>query len=106
MIESIAVDFDNTLYDDKDGKPRTEVINRLIELQKTGVKLVLWTCRGAEKLTEAIVWCKQFGLTFDAINEDTKEIKARGYLKSPKVMVEYYLDDRAIGIKDFMELTK
>ena len=102
---SIAVDFDGTLYN-KEGKPRLELIERLNELQKNGVNLVLWTCRGGIKLIEAIEWCKHYGLIFDAINDDLKQIKDRHYDKSNKVMVHLYLDDRTIGVKDFMELTK
>jgi len=105
----IAVDFDGTLYDDDPkhfGVPRMEVINRLIELQKKGTRLVLWTCRGGSKLTEAVEWCKQYGLIFDAINEDLPEVKIKNYDKSSKLMVHLYLDDKAISIKDFLERTK
>ena len=108
LTSTIAVDFDGTLYDDQPshyGAPRIDVINKLIVLQKKGVKLVLWTCREADKLADAIEWCKHYGLVFDAINEDLDEIKKKGYIKSPKPMVHWYLDDRAISIKDFLEST-
>jgi histidinol phosphatase-like enzyme len=107
--ETIAVDFDGTLYDDSKehfGTPRMDVINKLIELQKKGTKLVLWTCRGGSKLTEAIEWCKKFNLIFDAINDDLPEIKQRNYDKSAKPMVHLYLDDRAINMKEFLEKYK
>jgi len=115
VIKSIAVDFDGTLYEDTCGiwrepghefTPRMDVINRLIELQKQGTKLVLWTCRGGIRLQEAVTWCKKYGLVFDKLNEDTDEIKAKGYDKSVKIQVSLYLDDKAINVKEFMNLTK
>jgi hypothetical protein len=61
--------------------------------------LILWTNRGDNEqyksLTEAIEWCKQKGLEFDAVNENLpNQKKLSGY--SPKIMADYYIDDKAI----------
>ena len=38
-----------------------------------GHKLILWTCRCGEYLEQAIKWCEEQGLIFDAINENLPE---------------------------------
>jgi hypothetical protein len=101
----IAVDFDGTLCTyafPKIGEQtphHSNLMNILINLRNDGHKLILWTNRGDNKeypvLTEAINWCKEKGLEFDAINEnlpDTKKLS--GY--SPKIMADYYIDDKVL----------
>jgi trehalose-6-phosphatase len=95
----IGVDFDGTLCEHKYpdiGKPYIEIIDTLVHFRKYGGKLILWTCRNGKDLEDAINWCQQFGLFFDAINEDTKEVKETdfGKEKSVKVCADFYFDDR------------
>ena len=75
----------------------------LIELKKEGHKIILWTNRGDNDkykvLTEAIDWCKSKGLEFDAINENLPDQKKiSGY--SPKIMADFYIDDKALQFGD------
>jgi len=98
----IAVDFDGTLCEHKYpeiGEPYFHIISRLINRKLNGDKLILWTCRDGIKLQEAINWCKELGLEFDAINEDLPEIKETFTFKSQKVYADVYLDDRNIFIE-------
>jgi len=101
----IAVDFDGTLCTyafPKIGEQtpkHLELMQTLIKLREDGHKLILWTNRGDNEeypvLTEAITWCKERGLEFDAINEnlpDTKKLSG----PSPKIMADYYIDDKAL----------
>jgi len=101
----IAVDFDGTLCTyafPKIGEQtpkHLELMQTLIKLREDGHKLILWTNRGDNEeypvLTEAIDWCKERGLEFDAINEnlpDTKKLSG----PSPKIMADYYIDDKAL----------
>jgi hypothetical protein len=74
----------------------------LISLRKDGHKLILWTNRGDNEqyksLTEAIEWCKEKGLEFDEVNKNLPEkelAKLSGY--SPKIMADYYIDDKALS---------
>jgi hypothetical protein len=101
----IAVDFDGTLCEyafPKIGEQKDEhkkLMKLLIDLKSRGHKLILWTNRGDNEqypvLTEAIEWCKQKGLEFDAINENLPDqVKISGY--SPKIMADYYIDDKAL----------
>ena len=100
-----GVDFDGTLCEHKFpeiGKPNMELINKLREKKVNGDKLILITCRGYEYLADAVKWCNEFGLYFDAVNDDLQEIKNTFVQKSIKVYADVYLDDRNKLIEDFL----
>ena len=101
----IAVDFDGTLCEyafPKIGEQKLhhkELLDLLVAMRQNGHKLILWTCRGDNEeypcLSEAIEWCKNQGLEFDAINENiiaTKKLSG----PSPKVVADFYIDDKAL----------
>ena len=93
----IGVDFDDTLCENKFpdiGDPYYKIICALINFRMNGGKLILWTCRNGEKLQEAVEWCKKFGLCFDAVNENTQEVKLKHPEFSCKICVDFFLDDR------------
>ncbi len=102
----IAVDFDGTLVSDKwpeIGKPHKELIELLKALrQNHGVKIVLWTCRdfqdGRDYLEEAVEFCQNLGLEFDAINENIREVQELTGEDTRKVYADLYLDDKAINV--------
>ena len=96
----IAVDFDGTLCENEYpeiGVPKHEVIERLIEEQKAGAKVILWTCRSEQQLADAVYWCALHGLRFDAINENLKETVERFGGDTRKISATEYWDDRAIN---------
>ena len=108
-IYKIAVDFDGTLCEyafPKIGEQKDhhkKLMETLIELRKKGHKLILWTNRGDNEeypvLSEAVEWCKQRGLEFDAVNQNLPDqIKLSG--PSPKIMADYYIDDKALQFSD------
>lgn len=93
----IAVDFDGTLSKGRwpgVGVPNLLLIDRLIELQKEGNKIILWTCREDEALSNAVEWCKKFNLVFDAINDNLPEIKQMYGNNSRKIWCDIYIDDK------------
>ena len=96
----IAVDFDGTLCENKYpeiGAPQYGVIERLIEEQKAGAKVILWTCRTEKHLADAVYWCALHGLKFDAINENLKATIKRYGDDTRKISATEYWDDRAIN---------
>jgi hypothetical protein len=106
---TIAVDFDGTLcqYAFPEIGEQTflqkKLMEILIKLRSNGNKLILWTNRGDNEeykvLSEAIQWCKNKGLEFDSINENLpNQKKLSGY--SPKIMADYYIDDKALVFSD------
>lgn len=104
----LAIDFDGSLCEHKYpeiGKPKKDIIRLFIKLRKSGVRLILWTCRDGLYLNKAVRWCKQQGLQFDAINDDLPEIKSFNKLpKSKKIFADYYFDDKNISLKKLKEL--
>ena len=93
----IAVDFDGTLCTDKwpeIGKPNEDLIMYLQQHRRNGGKIILWTNRVEERLNEAVEWCKKFGLTFDAVNDNLQDVIDTFGFNSRKVFAHEYIDDR------------
>lgn len=94
-----AVDFDGTLCENaypEIGAPNLPLIDKLISRRRLGAKVILWTCREGELLTRAVEFCRCYGLEFDAVNDNTEELK-RAYGTNPrKIGADYYIDDKAM----------
>lgn len=100
--EIYAVDFDKTLnmadtYPDL-GTPNMELIGFLKNVQKEGDKVILWTCREGERLEEAVRFCEENGLRFDAINNNLRENIDFYKNNSRKVFAHHYIDDKNLQI--------
>ena len=95
----IAVDFDGTLSLGKwpdMGPANTELITFLKKRRQMGDKLILWSCREGEALQQAVDWCKEYDLNFDAINDNLPEVIEWYGTNSRKISCNYYIDDRAV----------
>ena len=92
----LAVDFDGTLVTNKFpeiGEIKPEVWNAVLNAQKDGCKIILWTSRTGGVLNQAVQFCNEHGLVFNAINDNIPEVKALGW-DARKVFAKYYIDDR------------
>ena len=92
-----AVDFDGTLCENaypEIGKPNMAMILHFKTIKAMGHKLILWTCREGELLTQAVEWCKHWGLEFDAVNENLPELIKRFGNDCRKIGADYYCDDK------------
>ena len=76
----IAVDYDDTII--QNGSVYVSLVQYLIEQQKHGAKVILWTCRVGERRDEAVEVCRRHGLVFDEV--------AVG-----KPLADVYIDDKA-----------
>ena len=105
----IAVDFDGTLslgeWPDT-GPANEELIRFLLDRQRKGDKLILWTCRAGEDLDLAVAWCHMKGLEFDAVNDNLPEIVELYGNNSRKITCDYYIDDRSVAPGDLRRLRK
>jgi hypothetical protein len=104
----IAVDFDGVLCEKKWpdlGYPNKKLINHLIKLRKAGEKVILNTMRehydyidktGATRdlLQEALDFCEDQGLIFDAVNENLPENVEQFGHNSRKISANIYIDDQ------------
>ena len=94
----IAVDFDGVICVSEFpniGRPHINVIDALIKRRKKGDKLILWTCRHDKLLDDAVAFCRNMGLEFDAVNENL-DFMIEKYGDSRKVYADYYLDDKSV----------
>ena len=72
------------------------IIGSLIQRQKQGDAIILWTCRSGKRLSEAVQRCRRNGLTFNAVNENMPEtIKRLGH-NPRKIYADIYIDDKAV----------
>lgn len=97
---AIAVDFDGTLFRTRWPEilgPNRHVIDRALEEQRKGAKLILWTCREGHLLEEALAACEKEGLHFDAVNDSLESWKRAFGGDSRKIGATEYWDDRAIN---------
>ena len=102
-----AVDFDGTLSFASypyTGYPNKPLFNYLIDAQKNGDQIILWTCRTGIYLINAIKFCKKQGLEFDAVNDNVpKVIEMFGGVNPRKVVANIYIDDCACEMMDFVK---
>lgn len=102
----VAVDFDGTLSYGQwpgVGPANEELFCFLKQIQKQGDKIILWTCRENECLENAVSWCRNLGLVFDAVNSNLPEKIAEYGTDSRKISCDYYIDDRAVSVDNFRE---
>ena len=64
--------------------------------KRNGNKLILWTCRAGEALSNAVEWCREQNLEFDAVNDNLPEIIEFYGHNSRKISCDYYIDDRML----------
>ena len=98
LVMIIAVDFDGTLCREcypEVGVPNMKLINFLINRRVLGDKLILWTCREDKMLADAIKWCRQLGLEFDAVNDNLPDTIALWGNNSRKITADLYIDDHS-----------
>ena len=99
----IAIDFDGILCENRFpeiGKPNYTVISLTRQLIDQGHEVVLWTSRVDNELTKAVEWCKDRGLHFCAVNENSPKNLAEYSAKYPvstrKIYADVYIDDHNI----------
>jgi hypothetical protein len=94
----IAVDFDGTVVEHaypRIGRPIPFAIETLLQLQKDGHTLVMWSVRSGSLLQEAVDYCESKGLKFYAANKNhPEEDPAKA---SRKLDADLFIDDRNLG---------
>jgi hypothetical protein len=93
----IAVDFDGTCVTHEYPK-----VGRFIGAQKVlhrlvneGAKLILWTMRSNNHLTDAVNWFNENQIPLFGVNENPEQ---KIWTSSPKTYAHIYIDDAALGI--------
>lgn len=97
---TIAVDFDGTIVEHKYpaiGREIPYAVETLLRLQADRHKLILWTAREGQLLTDAVEFCRSRGLVFYAVNSDVPEDSWRDVSPSRKLKADMFIDDRNLG---------
>ena len=97
----IAVDFDGTLCENNwpvSGRENRKMLKVLPLLRKLGVRLVLWSCREEDDLADAVEWCRERGVEFDAANENCPCVIEYFEWNTRKIHADEYWDDRVVSI--------
>lgn len=94
----IAVDFDGTLC--KNEYPQIGGANRKLIAyirgeKAAGARLILWTCRSGQHLQDAVDWCRERGIVFDAVNENLPDIIEYFGADTRKIYAHTYIDDKS-----------
>lgn len=92
----IAIDFDGTIVENAFpaiGRPKKDVI-AFIKRHRQKYVWILWTCRSDDKLEDAIKYMALNGITFDYVNENTREHIEKYGTDSRKIYADYYIDDK------------
>ena len=95
----IAIDFDGTIVEHeypKIGKEKLFAFQTLKELEKLGVRLILWTFRTGKELDDAVNYCRLNGIEFYAVNKNYPE-EVFDETVSRKIDADIYIDDKNIG---------
>lgn len=95
----IAIDFDGTIVEHRYpfiGRIRPFAFETMEALQIKGHRLILWTYRTGRKLDEAIIFCRNHGIEFYAVNKNYPE-EEWDENESRKILADIYIDDRNIG---------
>lgn len=98
----IGVDFDGTLAISRGTYPRItgeipEIIEYVKEERKNGAYLILITMREGKELEDAIAWCNERNIYFDAINDNLEFMKEFFKSNPRKIFVNEYIDDTNLG---------
>ena len=97
-----AVDFDNTLAVTRFPEivePKAKVVAAVKMLKANGHKIILWTSRAGKDLKDAVEWCTEQGIVFDAVNEPLPEQMDRWGNDTRKVYADFYIDDKAMTVE-------
>lgn len=78
-----CVDFDGTLC--ANGKPNINLIRQMRSIQTQGNIVVLFTSRKGKRLSEAVAFCRRYGLVFNEVI-------------GGKPVADFYIDDKAIPV--------
>lgn len=92
----IAVDFDGTCVTHEYPRIGRNIgaEHVLKELVKNGARLILWTMRSGQELTDAVNWFGKHNILLWGINSNPEQ---KTWTKSPKAYAQLYIDDAALG---------
>ena len=100
----IAVDFDGTITDKnifpEIGDFKEHAVEAIINFQRHGHRVVLWTCREGHYLDDARNACNLMGLQLQGYNWSPYQLQSR------KIVADVYIDDKNVFMVDDVDWYK
>jgi ribonucleotide monophosphatase NagD (HAD superfamily) len=92
----VAIDFDGTIVTHEYphiGTPVPGAIDAIKAMQAAGAKIILWTMRSGDTLSEALGYLESEGIDVWGANKNPEQ----DWSTSPKAYAHRYIDDAAVG---------
>lgn len=100
----IACDFDGCITDKnifpEIGKFKEHSLDTIINFQRHGHKVILWTCREGKYLDAAREVLKAYGVELDGYNYSPYQLQSR------KIVADVYIDDKNVFMVDDVDWYK
>lgn len=99
----IAVDFDGTVVDDifpHVGELKEHALEAIVNFQRHGHQVVLWTCREGRYLDEARHAIEFMGVKLQGYNWSPYQLQSR------KIVADVYIDDKNVFMVDDVDWYK
>ena len=100
----IAVDFDGTITDKnifpEIGDFKEHAVEAILNFQRHGHQVVLWTCREGHYLDDARKACNLMGLQLQGYNWSPYQLQSR------KIVADVYVDDKNVFMVDDVDWYK
>lgn len=97
---TIACDYDGTL--EINGQMNMALISKLINAQKAGNAVILWTCRDGKRLIDAVQKLRMCGFSPNSVNENTPLTISRLKYNPRKIVADMYIDDKAVNLNGYI----
>lgn len=103
-----SFDFDGTIVQNKYpeiGEPISEVIQFIQRVKADGNYIILNTMREGKYLKQAVDFCRDNGIVFDAVNDNLPHMQAYFKNNPRKIFANYYVDDHNLFMPKINNLT-
>lgn len=103
----IGIDFDGTIVEEgfpEIGKIKQETVLFMKLLREKGHNIIIWTARSGVYEQQAKEFLDENNIPYDYINENPEDEFYKRGEQGRKIFCHYYLDDRAVNIKDISQL--
>lgn len=103
-----SFDFDGTIVQNKYpeiGEPISEVIRFIQRVKADGNYIILNTMREGKYLNQAVDYCRDNGIVFDAVNDNLPHMKDYFKNNPRKIFANYYIDDHNLFMPKINGLT-
>lgn len=106
---TLCIDFDGTIVSDAFphiGKINQTTVELIKEAYNKGHLIIIWTARSYEYEEQARKFLNENNIPYHYINENPEDEFYKKGLQGRKIYADYYLDDKAINVKNISELFK